>query len=79
MIGGISVLLVEHNGLAEISETVAEVEFLLCSVVSDFEVHPSSINASEESSSMASIVALELPVTEIKHSSSAWASALHLE
>ena len=65
--------------MAEIPETVAEIKFLLFRFVSYFEVHPSSINASEESSSMASIVALELPVTEIKHSSSAWASALHLE
>jgi len=71
MISGISVPLVEHNGLAEISETVAEVEFLLCSVVSDFEVHPSSINASEESCSIGTIVALELAVTEVKHSGSA--------
>ena len=71
MIGGISVLLVEHNGLAEISETVAEIEFLLFSFVSDFEVHPSSINASEESFSIRTIVALELAVTEVKHSGSA--------
>ena len=70
MISGISVLLVEHNGLAKISETVAEIELLLLGFVSYFEVHPSSINASEKSCT-ATIVALELAVTEVKHSGSA--------
>lgn len=70
MISGISAPLVEHNGLVEISETVAEIEFLLFSIMSYFEVHPSSINASEESFT-ATIVALELAVTEVKHYSSA--------
>lgn len=70
MISGISVLLVEHNGLAKISETVAEIELLLLGFVSYFEVHPSSINASEKSCT-ATIVALELAVTEVKHCCSA--------
>jgi len=71
MISGISVPLVEHNGLAEISESVAEIELLLFSFVSYFEVHPSSINASEEPFSIGAIVALELAVTEVKHCGSA--------
>ena len=70
MISRISVLLLEHNGLGKISETVAEIELLLLGFVSYFEVHPSSINASEESCT-ATIVALELAVTEVKHCCSA--------